>query len=229
MQIYNINDNKRGTKMNNEENLQGTLMTANDVANLLHANYRTVRKILEEKRITGELKEGTLTRANRQTIAYYINNSTIKSLNATLKDIKTHKRTFADTKQNTNVTNSNNNGSIAPNNTPTNAIEFEQANVKIYEVMKKNNELENTVNKLESELKDKEIERVKIESDLYKAQADIKLIEDKQKTFEGENSRLTQELKLKEKSINQRNITIIVLSAFLLIILTVLTTIMLMR
>ena len=107
-----------------------------------------------------------------------------------------------------------------------------ETNVKIYEVTKHNNELENRIKVLEAENKDLQLskvnevnainnEKVKIESELYKAQADLKLIEDKSKTMESAYAEKKIEVDKLKKILGLKNAIIITLSAVLLIIATV--------
>ena len=115
-----------------------------------------------------------------------------------------------------------------------------ESNVKIYEVTKHNNELENRIKVLEAENKDLQLakvnevsainnEKVKIESELYKAQADLKLIEDKSKTMESAYAEKKIEVDKLNKIIGLKNAIIITLSAILLIIATVGVTVMILN
>lgn len=221
--------------MNKEEDLQGTLMTANDVANLLHGNYRTVRKILEDLRITGEVKEGSVIRANRSTIAYYLNNSTIKRINAHLKDIRNRKTTIVDKKQSANDTNVSNNKVIGLVSAGTNAPSDSDTNVKIYEVMRENNELQNKLKELENNYSKEHEKAVKLEADLYKAQSDIKLIEDKRQTVEADNAEKEQKITVLksekeelQKNISDKNKIIIALASIIGAIILVSCTVIIM-
>lgn len=113
-------------------------------------------------------------------------------------------------------------------------------NVKFYEVVKQNNELENKVRMLQAQYKDLEVakaqevttlkaEQTKTEAELYKTQADLKLITDKSSTMESAYAEQKLEVERLNKVVRNRNTALILLGAILLIILTVAVTLTFIR
>lgn len=220
------------TNVNNNENEQGNITTANDLAEMLNGNYRTVRKILERMADNNEIKTTTTKRANRDIIAYYVSNTTTKRVQAELKAIRKGKNSLAhgnNTNANANVQNAQvtSNKSVNAYTVQNNANEV--ANVKMYEVMKENKMLEYELKEVKDAHKRDKDRVVMLEADLRVAESNLKLIEYKRTAFESENAKLTQEKEKLEKGLYKRNITIAVLSAFILVILTVITTVLLVR
>lgn len=204
-------------KNNTESTTNLNFATANDFANMLNANYRTVLKILVAMSENKEVETKRITKNNREVDAYSYNNDTIKRIQQRLKEIKKGSRTIVqklNTTQSTNVLNSD----IKRNTT---AFDTTSQNVTIYEVTKKNNELENQIQALEFEKKDLEMKNVKTESELLKLQSEYKLIEMKQQTFESENSRLSQSISALEGKLAQKNRLILILASVLGIVFTV--------
>ena len=199
--------------------------TANDLANMLNANYRTVSKILLEMSENKEVESTKIKKNNREVVAYLYNNDTIKAVQGRLRQIRKGKKTIVqrhNTITNTNASNLN----IATN---TVASDANEANLTIFNITKQNNELENQIKALEFEKKDLQMEKTKIESDLYKLQSDYKLIEMKQQTFESENGRLNQNVADLQLQISKKDKIILFLTSIIVIALTVVLTIIGMR
>lgn len=205
---------------NLEANTNPNLATANDLAKMLNANYRTVLKILTSMVESGNVETQQIKKNNRSVLAYLYSNDTIKALQAELKAIRKGKRVIVQNVAhniNTNAINADNTSITAPANT-NNEI------VTIYEVTKRNNELENQIKTLKLEKKDLEVDKTKMESELYKLQGEYKLIELKQSDFESENAKLNQTLTALNKTLNIQSRVIIGLSTVLIISLTVIAT-----
>jgi len=205
---------------NLEANTNPNLATANDLAKMLNANYRTVLKILTSMVESGNVETQQIKKNNRSVLAYLYSNDTIKALQAELKAIRKGKRVIVQ-----NVAHNINTNTINADNTNiTTSANTNNEIVTIYEVTKRNNELENQIKTLKLEKKDLEVDKTKMESELYKLQGEFKLIELKQSDFESENAKLNQTLTALNKTLNIQSRVIIGLSTVLVIGLTVIAT-----
>ena len=194
--------------------------TANDFTKMLNGNYRTVSRILSDMEEKGLVKTSTVKKNNREFKAYSYDNTTIKAIQAELKAIRKGKTGLVQSsKNNNNVAGANTNSA---SNLP--VAEDDPNIVKIYEVTKRNNELENKINTLEIEKKNLEIKNTQIQGDLWKLEGEYKLIEMKQSNFESKNAELNQTIAAQKKTLNVQSKVIITLGTTLLIIATILTT-----
>lgn len=220
-------------------------LTLNQITDLTGGHYQTIKKIVEKMVANNDIEMGSVVRKNRTFPAYKLNHKNIAEIQIILKEIKSSSKPV---KMNENVISKYGVNAInkTVSNIVSNSSENEklkmnenESNVKIYEVTKHNNELENRIKVLEAENKDLQLakvnevsainnEKVKIESELYKAQADLKLIEDKSKTMESAYAEKKIEVDKLNKIIGLKNAIIITLSAILLIITTVGVTVMIL-
>lgn len=204
------------------------IWTANDIAKITGGNYRTVKRILSEKEQNQEITSTTINKNNRIVQAYYVNNSTIKSIQSVLRDIRNKSKQVAPTANvqiSTTSYKNNNNNDFAQNTT-------NEENVTIYEVInlqKKNNELENQIVKLKLEIKDLEMRNTVLDSDNKVKDKELLLITDKSKEFEKNYFEKVQEIQNLQNDMKRRNILLIVLSAIILIAVTIISTIALIR
>lgn len=203
-------------------------LTANDIAKITGGNYRTVKRVLEKMVEDKTLTSTIIKKNNREVEAYYTTNSTIKSIQATLKGIRNSLKQIAPptiTTVNTNAYKVNNNDIIAPNTT-------DDENVTIREVIdlqKRNNELENQIVKLQLEVKDLEMRNTVLDSDNKMKDKDILLITDKSKEFEKNYFEKVQEVQQLQRDVKHRNILLLVLFALILVALTIAGTIYFIR
>lgn len=221
-------------------------LTLNQITDLTGGHYQTIKKIVEKMVVKGDIVTGSVVRKNRTFPAYKLNHKNIAEIQIMLKEIKSSSKPV---KVNENVigkyganATSKTVSNIVSNSSENEPVKMNEneSNVKIYEVTKHNNELENRIKVLEAENKDLQLakvnevsainnEKVKIESELYKAQADLKLIEDKSKTMEAAYSEQKLEVERLNRVVRNRNFALICLGAVLLIILTVASTIALIK
>lgn len=214
------------------------LLTLNQVAEITGGHYQTIKKIVERMADNNEVEIGSVYRQNREFKAYRLNNLKIAEIQTELKRVKSSLKPLkmhvnADSVNGENVVNKRNIfniDSIAEND---NIKMLENAsNVKFYEVVKKNNELENKISMLEATIKDKDIElanqkmqltseNTQLQAELYKVQADVKLITDKSTTMESAWAEEKLKVKDLQKKVNDRNIALLVLSAVILVVVAV--------
>ena len=203
-------------------------LTANDIAKITGGNYRTVKRVLEKMVEDKTLTSTIIKKNNREVEAYYTTNSTIKSIQATLKGIRNNIKQVAPptiTTVNTNAYKFNNDNIIAPNTN-------DDENVTIREVIdlqKRNNELENQIVKLQLEVKDLEMKNTVLDSDNKMKDKDILLITDKSKEFEKNYFEKVQEVQQLQRDVKHRNILLLVLFALILVALTIAGTIYFIR
>lgn len=221
----------------------GELLTLNQIANITGGHYQTVKKIIDKYVRDNVLTESLVYRKNRPFTAYSITNTQLAEIQIELQNIK---KNSVPLKMNVNDSvKISEKHSYASNTTVSNYnAENDTAkmidNVKIYEVVKQNNELENQIKRLQAEYKDLEVakakeiatvkeERMKFETELYKVQSDIKLIEDKSKTMESAYAEQKLEVDRLNKVVHNRNVALIILGAIILIVFTVAGTLTLFR
>lgn len=203
-------------------------LTANDIAKITGGNYRTVKRILGKMLADNLITSTNISKNNREVVAYYTNNSTIKAIQGELKAIRNSAKaivTPATSIDNTNAYNISNNKTIAPSTN-------DNENVTIYEVInlqKKNNELENQIIKLKLEVKDLEMKNTVLDSDNKMKDKDILLITDKSKEFEKNYFEKVQEVKDLQTIVKRKNNIVIVLSAIMLIACTIACTIAIIK
>lgn len=216
----------------------GELLTLNQISNITGGHYQTVKKIIERYVKNNALTESYVFRKNRQFLAYNITNTQLAEIQIELQNIK---KSSAPMKMNVNDNAIMNEKSRNDHISTTNNLIGENDtmkmidNVKFYEVVKQNNDLENKVRMLEAQYKDLEVskaqevstlraEQTKTEAELYKTQADLKLITDKSSTMESAYAEQKLEVERLNKVVRNRNTAIILLGAILLIIVTVAVT-----
>ena len=209
---------------NNKENEHFLILTANEVANTIGENYRTVQKMLNILASTGEIEVTEKT----------VNNRTLKGYKVTNDDIQKVKSKF---KPKGHLQSTENSTKIQMLQKAIDKVDewknsdenTNDINVKFYEVITKNSELEKENEILKKDLQDKINSNTRLDADLSIARSQIKFIEDKQKTFE--NSYMEQKLENEKlnKIIKNRNVTLIVLGSILLVLLTVVLTVVFLR
>lgn len=203
-------------------------LTVNDIAKITGGNYRTVKRILEQMTTNNELTSTEILKNNREVIAYYTTNDTIKRIQAKLKAIRNNAKAIAQptiANVNTISDNINNSNDIA-------GSANDKENVTIYEVInlqKKNNELENQIVKLKLEVKDLEMKNTVLDSDNKLKDKDILLITDKSKEFEKNYFEKVQEVQQLQNVIKHRNTLLLVLLAIILVVITIASTIALVK
>ena len=212
-------------------------MTLNQIVGITGGHYQTVKKIIDKYVEEGMLSETVVYRKNRPFKAYYISNRVLAEIQIKLKNIK---KNSAPLKMNVNDTMKlNEKASSNFNTTSINTVSENDTmkmidNVKFYEVVKQNNDLENKVHMLEAQYKDLEVakanevtalkaEQTKTEAELYKTQADLKLITDKSNTMESAYAEQKLEVKKLQQVIKNKDIALIVLGAILLVLVTIVT------
>ena len=227
-----MSENDVSISYNNE------LLTLNQITEITGGHYQTIKKIIDRMVNNNEIETGTVVRKNRPFTAYKLNHKNIAEIQILLKNIKTSSKPvkMSESVLSADIENAHskriaNKLTLQSENESVKMSESE-ASVKLYEVTKENNALENRVKVLEAENKDLQLskmkelnavntEKTKIESELYKAQADLKLIEDKSKTMESAYAEQKLEVDRLNKVVNNKNAVIITLSAILLVIITV--------
>ena len=221
----------------------GELLTLNQISNITGGHYQTVKKIIDRYVKDKVLIESTVKRKNRDFPAYNITNTQLAEIQIELQNIKKNSAPLK-TSANDNMRMSENITHKSDSMVNTLARENDSMkmidNVKFYEVVKQNNELENKVRMLEAQYKDLELskanevttlkaEQTKTEAELYKTQADLKLITDKSSTMESAYAEQKLEVERLNKVVRNRNTALILLGAILLIIITVACTILYIR
>ena len=221
----------------------GDLLTLNQLTKILGGHPNTIKKYLDMYEQSGAVKVGEVTRKNRKFKAYHTTNKLLAELQHILQEIRKSSTPIKlseslalnlfekdDKKGSLDILNS------TVSTEPMKSLD----NVKFYEVVKQNNELENKVRMLQAQYKDLEVakaqevttlkaEQTKTEAELYKTQADLKLITDKSSTMESAYDEQKLEVERLNKVVRNRNTALILLVAILLIILTVAVTLTFIR
>ena len=221
----------------------GDLLTLNQLTKILGGHPNTIKKYLDMYEQSGAVKVGEVTRKNRKFKAYHTTNKLLAELQHILQEIRKSSTPIKlseslalnlfekdDKKGSLDILNS------TVSTEPMKSLD----NVKFYEVVKQNNELENKVRMLQAQYKDLEVakaqevttlkaEQTKTEAELYKTQADLKLITDKSSTMESAYAEQKLEVERLNKVVKNRNTALILLGAILLIILTVAVTLTFIR
>lgn len=221
----------------------GDLLTLNQLTKILGGHPNTIKKYLDMYEQSGAVKVGEVTRKNRKFKAYHTTNKLLAELQHILQEIRKSSTPIKlseslalnlfekdDKKGSSDILNS------TVSTEPMKSLD----NVKFYEVVKQNNELENKVRMLQAQYKDLEVakaqevttlkaEQTKTEAELYKTQADLKLITDKSSTMESAYAEQKLEVERLNKVVRNRNTALILLGAILLIILTVAVTLTFIR
>ena len=200
------------------------ILTANEVANVLGESYKTVAKVL-------------MSLATESKIAVtekLVNNRPLKGYILNVSDLQVIKERFSkgkhsENKGNTpklqmvaNALNTDNRGIIENS-------AAEVPNVKFYEVMKENAELTKELDKLKTDMQTKINENVRLDADLTVAKSELKYITDKSSSMEAAYSEQKLEVERLNRVVRNRNFALSCLGAVLLIILTVASTIALIK
>ena len=221
----------------------GELLTLNQLTKILGGHPNTIKKYLDMYEQSGAVKVGEVTRKNRKFKAYHTTNKLLAELQHILQEIR---KSSSPVKLSENLAlnlfeKDDDKGGLGMHNGTLSTEPMKSLdNVKFYEVIKQNNELENEVRMLKAQYKDLEVakvqevstlkaEQTKTEAELYKTQADLKLITDKSNTMESAYAEQKLEVERLNKVVRNRNTALILLGAILLIILTVAVTLTFIR
>ena len=221
----------------NDENdvIEGRLLTLNQICNIVGGHYQTTKKIVDSYVQNGRVRTGEVKRRNRPFEAYYVSDTVLAEIQIALQEIR---RTSSPVEVIKTLTkNYNENVDVSTKSNNFNQLQENEevkmlGNVKFYEVVKQNNELENKIKILEAEIKDKELahaherekingEKIQLQADNYKLQADIKLIEDKSSSMESAWAQEKQRAEALEKVVKSRNIQLLITGAVLLVVVVV--------
>lgn len=222
------------------------LLTLNQVAEITGGHYQTIKKIIERMADNNEVEIGSVYRQNREFKAYRLNNLKIAEIQTELKRVKSSLKPL---KTHVNANNKNGENAVYKSKIVdiANVVENDSvkmlenaSSVKFYEVVKKNNELENKISMLEATIKDKDIElanqkskltseNTQLQAELYKVQADVKLITDKSSTMEAAWAEEKLKVESLQKQLSNRNIALIILGAIILTLATIFITIMTLK
>lgn len=204
----------------NNKNKELMTLTANELANALGENYKSVQKMLNILATSGEIE---VSEKN-------VNNRTLKGYKVSIDDIQRIKSRFNPKKHLQNqenpiklqmLENGNYNANTSEKiNENTNAT-----NVKFYEVVQENAELTKEVEKLKKDIQEKINTNVQLGADLTVAKSELKFIEDKSKNMESAYSEKKLEVDRLNKILKSRNIALITLGAIFLIFVTVVITV----
>lgn len=215
----------------NKENEQYTVFTANEVANVVGENYKSVAKCLsilasqEKIRVTEKA----------------VNNRVLKGYCLGVQDLQEVKKYFLKQKHSSKTDNNKikqmlTNAVIEGNRDSFTNEEGLNENVKIYEVMKENAELHKEIDQLKQDIRQKENENIRLDADLCKARSEMKLIEDKSSSMESawaeeKQNVLNEKEKVAqlEKEIKQKDKVLISLGAVILVIVTVAITVAILK
>jgi hypothetical protein len=192
------------------------IFTANEVANVVGESYKTVAKILKSLATENKIEVSEKFVNNRSLTGYILSTSDLQNIKE--KFLSKKHLDNSNYKQEKLMLANALNTSINTGNTENNQ---DNPNVKFYEVMKENQELTKEVEKLKSDMQVKINENVRLDADLSMAKSELKFITDKSQSMESAYSEQKQRAEGLEKVIKSKNTVIIVLSAILLIILTV--------
>ena len=221
----------------NDENdvVEGRLLTLNQICNIVGGHYQTTKKIVDSYVENGRVKTGKVKRRNRPFDAYYVSDTVLAEIQIALQEIRRTSSPVEIVK--TLTRNYDENVDISTKSNNFNQIQENEevkmsGNVKFYEVIKQNNELENKIKILEAEIKDKEIahaherekingEKIQLQADNYKLQADIKLIEDKSRTMESAYSEQKLKVEALEKILKSKDRQLLITGAVLLVVIVV--------
>ena len=212
---------ENASKLNEEkDNKELFVFTANEVANVISENYKSVQRMLNSMASMGEI----------EVTEKLVNNRALKGYRVSQEDIKKIKLRFNPKKH---LQNKENAIKIQmPTNDIYNTITSEKnetnanaTNVKFYEVVQENAELTKEVEKLRKDIQEKVNANVQLGADLSVAKSELKFIEDKSKTIENAYSEKRLEVEKLNKIIKNRNIALIALGAVFLVFLTVVLTV----
>jgi len=203
---------------------ENMVWTVNEVANALGENYKTVAKILNT--LASQEKISVTEKA--------VNNRVLKGYILSISDIQNIKENFQRGKHSVSKLVDTNiqmltNALTTKENAQTEEKNTNDISVKFYEVSNRNIELTKEVEKLRTEIQTKTNTNVRLEADLTVAKSELKFITDKSASMESAYAEKKIEVEKLEKVIKNKDVAIILLSAVLLVIITVLTTFYLIR
>ena len=208
---------------NNTNNKELVTLTANEIANALGENYKSVQKMLNSLATSGEIEVTEKT----------VNNRVLKGYKVSIEDIQKIKTRFTPKGHLSKKENGINLQMLT--NAQDRLIKEENkeeftndTNIKIYEVMTKNSELKEENEKLKKDLQEKINSNTRLDADLAIAKSELKFIEDKQKTFENAYSEQKLENEKLQKVIKNKNLALLALGAVFLVFLTIVLTIVFM-
>lgn len=212
---------ENATKLKNESaTTEKMTLTANEVANAVGENYKSVAKILKVLATNGEI----------EVTEKLVNNRALTGYRMSISDIQAIKGKFIENKHLSNRENEVvslllENAGISVNNTENNSSVENDTNVKFYEVVNENAELKQELSAVKDSLQKVKNENVQLNADLTVERSKVKYIEDKSNTIEADNSRQRQEIQQLQEVVKHRNIALMVLGAVLLMILTAFLTV----
>ena len=209
---------------NNKENAEKMILTANEVANTVGENYKSVVKMLDTLATNGEI----------DVTEKHVNNRALKGYVVRLSDIQNIKSKFLSKKHSEKVVNEalrkmRANDMITDISEDISNNLENSTNVKFYEVMTENSDLKRELSEIKESMQKVKNENVQLNADLTVARSEVKFIEDKSKTVEADNSRQRLEIERLQKVVNNRNIALLLLGAVLLVIVAVGLTLTLVR
>lgn len=220
-----------GKLSNDNENKEYTVFTANEVANTIGENYKSVAKVLNSLASQEKIK----------VTEKLVNNRPLKGYCLTIQDLQEVKSKFISSKHLSNSSQSVNVKMVS--NSLNKRVYNEQnenfaedTNVKFYEVMKENAELTKEVAKLKQDIQNKTNENVRLDADLSMARSELKFIEDKTKTVEAAYAQEKQKVEAEQrkvetlqKQVNNRNIALMLLGMVIIVVIAVSLTIYFLR
>lgn len=209
---------------NNKENAEKMILTANEVANTVGENYKSVVKMLDTLATNGEI--GVTEK--------HVNNRALKGYVVRLSDIQNIKNKFLSKKHSEKVVNEalrkmRANDMITDISADISNNLENNTNVKFYEVMTENSDLKRELSEIKESLQKVKNENVQLNADLTVERSKVKFIEDKSNTIEADNSKQRLEIERLQKVVNNRNIALLLLGAVLLVIVAVALTLTLAR
>lgn len=205
-----------GKLNNNNDNESFTVFTANEVANTIGENYKSVAKILN-----------SFATQNKITVTEkFVNNRALKGYRLTIQDLQEIKNKFLKEKHLPNLKNTSSlkmvTNALPIDNTGQQNENFaEDTNVKIYEVMKENANLTKEISELKQTIQQKTNENVRLDADLSMARSELKFITDKSTSIESAFCEQKQRAEALEKTVKERNIQLIVTGAVLLVVVVI--------
>lgn len=201
---------------NNNENQVFTVFTANEVANTLGENYKSVAKILNTLATQGKI----------DVTEKLVNNRPLKGYCLSIQDLQEVKSRFLKEKHLSSAKNTANIkmavNALSVDNINQSGEEFaENTNVKFYEVLKENAELTRQISELKQNVQEKISENVRLDADLSMARSELKFITDKSATMESAWAAEKQRAEALEKVVKSRNVQLLITGAVLLVVVVV--------
>lgn len=200
----------------NNENQGFAVFTANEVANTLGENYKSVAKILKMFATQGKIDVSEK----------LVNNRPLKGYCLSISDLQEVKSRFLKDKHLPGAKNKANVkmviNALSDDNLTQQDEEFsENTNVKFYEVLKENAELIRQVSELKQNVQEKISENVRLDADLSMARSELKFITDKSSSMESAWAQEKQRAETLEKVVKSRNIQLLITGAVLLVVIVV--------